>query len=50
MSNKTDRWHSALEEHEAIADALERRDVQELRRLLREHLGQTWKKVKAHGF
>jgi len=50
MSNKTDRWRSAVEEHEAIADALERRDVQELRRLLREHLGQTWKKVQAYGF
>jgi len=50
MSNKTDRWHTAVEEHEAIADALERRDVRALRRLLREHLGHTWKKVKAHGY
>jgi len=50
MSNKTDRWHTAVEEHEAIADALERRDVPAVRRLLREHLGHTWKKVKAHGY
>jgi len=50
MSNKTDRWQTAMEEHEAIVDALERRDVRAVRRLLREHLGQTWKKVKAHGF
>lgn len=50
MSNRTDRWQTAIEEHEAIADALERRDVRAVRRLLREHLGQTWKKVKAHGF
>jgi DNA-binding GntR family transcriptional regulator len=50
LSNKTDRWRSALEEHEEIAGALERRDVRAVRRLLREHLGQTWKKVKTHGF
>jgi DNA-binding GntR family transcriptional regulator len=50
MSNKTDRWHTAVEEHEAIADALERRDVPAVRQLLREHLGHTWKKVKAHGY
>ncbi len=50
MSNKTDRWQSAIEEHEAIADALERRDVPAVRALLREHLGHTWKKVKAHGY
>jgi DNA-binding GntR family transcriptional regulator len=50
MSNKTDRWHTAVEEHEAIAGALERRDVPAVRRLLREHLGHTWKKVKAHGY
>lgn len=50
MSNKTDRWNSAVEEHEAIARALENRDVRSVRRLLREHLQQTWKKVKAHGY
>jgi DNA-binding GntR family transcriptional regulator len=50
MSNKTDRWQTAVEEHAAIAGALERRDVQAVRRLLREHLGHTWKKVKAHGY
>ncbi len=50
MSNKTDRWQTAIEEHEAIADALERRDVRAVRQLLREHLGNTWKKVKAHGY
>ncbi|MEP7205670.1 MAG: GntR family transcriptional regulator [Casimicrobiaceae bacterium] len=50
MSNKTDRWKSALEEHEAIATALEQRDVRAIRQLLREHLGQTWKKVQVHGY
>jgi len=50
MSNKTDRWHSAIEEHEAIASALERRDMASIRELLREHLGHTWKKVRAHGY
>ncbi len=50
MSNKTDRWVTAIEEHEAIARAFERRDVRVMRKLLREHLGHTWKKVKAHGY
>jgi len=50
MSNRTDRWKSAVEEHEAIARALEQRDVRAARKLLREHLTQTWKKVKAHGY
>jgi DNA-binding GntR family transcriptional regulator len=50
LSNRTDRWRSAVEEHEAITAALERRDVRAVRRLLREHLAQTWKKVKAHGY
>lgn len=50
MSNKTDRWQTAIEEHEAITDALERRDAALLRRLLYAHLGNTWKKVKAHGY
>ncbi len=50
LSNRTDRWHTAVEEHEAIADALERRDVGLVRRLLREHLGHTWKKVEANGY
>ncbi len=50
MSNKTDRWESAVEEHEAIARALEQRDVRAVRKLLREHLHHTWKKVKAHGY
>jgi DNA-binding GntR family transcriptional regulator len=50
LSNRTDRWASAVEEHEAIAAALARRDVRAVRRLLREHLGHTWKKVKAHGY
>ncbi len=50
MSNRTDRWNSAVEEHEAIARALEKRDVRTVRRLLRDHLTQTWKKVKAYGY
>lgn len=50
MSNKTDRWRTAIEEHEAIADALDRRDAELVRRLLGDHLGNTWKKVKAHGY
>jgi len=50
MSNKTDRWNSAVEEHEAIARALEQRDVRAVRKLLREHLSHTWEKVKAHGY
>jgi DNA-binding GntR family transcriptional regulator len=50
MSNKTDRWHSAIEEHESIARAFRQRDVSAVRKLLRAHLAHTWKKVKAYGF
>lgn len=50
MSNRTDRWNSAVDEHEAIARALEQRDVRAVRKLLREHLSHTWEKVKAHGY
>lgn len=39
------RWHTAIEEHESILEALAARDGQTLSRVLRAHLGSTWAKV-----
>ena len=47
LSNRrTDRWHTAIEEHDAILRNLEQREGLKLNKLLREHLGYTWTKVK----
>ncbi len=47
LSNRrTDRWHTAVEEHDAILRNLEERKGLELSKLLREHLGHTWTKVR----
>ena len=43
LRNKT--WPTAIAEHEAILDALVRRDGAALSLLMREHLGSTWDKV-----
>lgn len=39
------KWHTAIEEHQAILDALVLRDGARLGALLRSHLGSTWAKV-----
>lgn len=39
------RWHTAIEEHEAILEALEARDSRRLADTMRAHLGSTWAKV-----
>ena len=47
LSNRrTDRWHTAIEEHDAILRNLEQREGLKLNKLLREHLSHTWTKVK----
>ena len=47
LSNRrTDRWHTAIEEHDAILRNLEQREGLKLNKLLRDHLGHTWTKVK----
>ncbi len=38
-----ERWSSAIADHEAIMGALERREPAVLARVLKAHLGQTWK-------
>lgn len=38
-------WHTAIEEHQAILDALTQRDGARLGNVLRSHLGSTWAKV-----
>ncbi len=43
LRNKT--WPTAIAEHEAILDALMRRDGAALSALMRDHLGSTWDKV-----
>ena len=40
------KWHTAIEEHESILRALERRDGPALATELRAHLGSTWSKVR----
>ncbi len=42
---KNRKWHTAIEEHQAILDALDRRDGAGLSTVLRDHLGSTWAKV-----
>lgn len=39
------KWSSAIEEHTEILQALEARDGARLAKLLRDHLGSTWRKV-----
>lgn len=47
LSNRrTDRWHTAIEEHDAILRNLEQSEGLKLNKLLRDHLGHTWTKVK----
>ena len=49
LSNRrTDRWHTAVEEHDGILQALAARNGTKLNQLLREHLGHTWAKVRDH--
>jgi len=49
LSNRrTDRWHTAVEEHDGILQALAARNGTKLNQLLREHLGHTWTKVRDH--
>lgn len=42
---KNETWGSALEEHDAILEALLQRDARRLSALLRQHLKSTWEKV-----
>ncbi len=39
------KWHSAINEHDAILHALNDRDGMRLARILRAHLGSTWRNV-----
>ena len=39
------KWHTAITEHEAILEALCDRDGQRLARIMRAHLGSTWRNV-----
>ncbi|MFW2364947.1 MAG: GntR family transcriptional regulator [Desulforhopalus sp.] len=41
-------WGSAIEQHNDIMDALEKRDAPKLSTLLRQHLRSTWEKVNDH--
>lgn len=40
-----DNWQTAIEEHEAILDALGRRDAAAVASILRNHLGSTWSNI-----
>jgi DNA-binding GntR family transcriptional regulator len=42
---RNELWGSAVEEHNNIMDALEKRDTHRLSSLLRQHLKSTWEKV-----
>lgn len=42
---RNELWGSAVEEHNGLLDALEKRDASKLSKLLREHLKSTWEKV-----
>lgn len=42
---RNELWGSAVEEHNELLDALEKRDGKKLPKLLREHLKSTWEKV-----
>lgn len=39
------RWHTAIEEHDSMLEALETRDAKRLAAIMRAHLGSTWAKV-----
>jgi DNA-binding GntR family transcriptional regulator len=43
-------WHEAIEQHEAITEALEARDGELLAQRLSSHLGHTWTKVSAEDY
>lgn len=45
---RNELWGSAVEQHNDIMDALERRDSPKLSTLLRQHLKSTWEKVNDH--
>ncbi|MEX0758075.1 MAG: FCD domain-containing protein, partial [Tistlia sp.] len=42
---KTQRWESAIKEHEQILDALVARDAEGLAEILRRHVLQAWDKM-----
>ena len=42
---RTERWESAIKDHEAILEALERRDSVAIARLLRPHVLQAYEKM-----
>lgn len=42
-----DNWSAAMAEHEAFIDALRARDGERLGRLMREHLANTWPRIKS---
>ncbi len=42
---RNENWHTALDEHGEILEALEKRDSDKLSKILRSHLGSTWEKV-----
>jgi DNA-binding GntR family transcriptional regulator len=44
---KTERWESAIREHEQILGALERRDSEALRGILENHVLQAWDQMQA---
>jgi DNA-binding GntR family transcriptional regulator len=44
---RTRRWESAIKEHEAVLQALERHDAAEVARILRTHVTQAWEKLQA---
>ncbi len=45
-SASLEHWAAAVEEHDAMTDALERRDAARLETVLREHLGLIWQRLK----
>ncbi len=42
---RNEGWHTAIDEHGEILEALEKRDSDKLSKILRAHLGSTWDKV-----
>lgn len=46
-SSTPDMWSAAVDEHEAMTKALERRDAPALETVLREHLGLIWQRLKS---
>ncbi len=45
-NQRNERWHEAIEQHERIVEALTARDGARLADLMRDHIGQTWMKVR----